>query len=174
MDYKSVEQKITTADGRTLTTTGIGNLHIDLPNGSGKTKTVLKGAVHSPDMAFMLISISQLDKVGFSVLFNKGMCTIKDLSAKMIATIPNSDGLYKIAAKKQAEKEQSANLVTGKMLISKAHRKLGHILCSAIKHTIVKGSITGITLDLNSKPEFCEACVKAKSAQQPFSQESET
>jgi hypothetical protein len=57
-DYKAVEHKITTADGRTLTTTGVGDLHIDLPNGSEKTKTILKGAVHAPDMAFTLISIS--------------------------------------------------------------------------------------------------------------------
>jgi len=26
----------------------------------------------------------------------------------------------------------------------------------------------GIDLDLNSKPEFCDTCVKAKAAQQPF------
>ena len=123
-DYKSVEQKITTADGRMLTTASIRNLHIDLPNELERTKTVLRRAVHSPDMAFMLISISQLDKAGFLVSFNKGMCTIKDQSAKTIATIPNSDGLYKIAATKQAEEGQSANLVTGKMSISEAHRQL--------------------------------------------------
>jgi hypothetical protein len=72
-DYKAVECKITTANGRTLTTACVGDLYIDLPNGSEKTKTILKGAVHAPDMAFTLISISWLDKAGFSVLFNKGM-----------------------------------------------------------------------------------------------------
>jgi hypothetical protein len=100
-DYKVVERKITTADNRTLTTTGVGDLHIDLPNGSGKTKTILKGAVHAPDMVFTLISISQLDKAGLSVLFNKCMCTIKDTSTKTIATISNRNRLYKITAKKQ-------------------------------------------------------------------------
>jgi GAG-pre-integrase domain len=173
-DYKAVERKITTADGRTLTTTGVGDLHIDLPNGSRKTKTILKGAVHAPDMAFTLISISRLDKAGFSVLFNKGMCTIKDTSNKMIATIPNSNGLYKIAANKQTTQSQSANVVSGKMTISEAHRKLGHVLYGAIKHAVSKGFINGITIDPDSKPDFCEACAKAKSAQQPFPQESNT
>jgi hypothetical protein len=70
----------------------------------------------------------------------------------MIATIPNSEGLYEIAATKQATEVQAANVVSGKMTISEAHKKLGHILCGAIKHTISKGFITGITLDLNSKP----------------------
>jgi hypothetical protein len=99
------------ADGRMLTTASVGDLHIDLPNGSDKTKTILKNAVHAPDMAFTLISISQLDKARFSILFNKGMCTIKDTSARMIAMIPNSKGLYKIAATKQATEVQVANMV---------------------------------------------------------------
>ena len=59
------------------------------------------------------------------------------------------------------------------MLISEAHRKLGHISSVAIKHAVSKGFITGITLDDNTKPEFCDACAKAKSAHKPFPQESE-
>ena len=60
------------------------------------------------------------------------------------------------------------------MSINEAHRRLGHISSAAIKHAIAKGFITGIDLDESSKPEFCEACVKAKSARQPFPQESKT
>lgn len=32
----------------------------------------------------------------------------------------------------------------------------------------VDGHIEGIELDLNSKPEFCETCVKAKAKRKPF------
>ena len=78
MDYKSIECEITTANGRTLKTAGMGNLHIELPNGSGKTKTILKNVIYAPKMAFTLISISRLDKAGFSITFNKGLCSIKD------------------------------------------------------------------------------------------------
>jgi hypothetical protein len=55
-----------------------------------------------------------------------------------------------------------------------AHKKLGHIAHSAVKHTIANKSITGIDLDLSSKPNFCEACAKAKLACQPFPKESDT
>src|ERR1700684_4731186 len=65
-----------------------------------------------------------------------------------------------------------ANTAIGKMSISEAHRKLGHISSVAIKHAVSKGLITGICLDDNSKPEFCDACAKAKSARQPFPKES--
>lgn len=67
-----------------------------------------------------------------------------------------------------------ANSATSKMNINKAHRKLGHIPLAAIKHAILKGYITGIDLDNDSKPKFCKACAKAKSATQPFPKESET
>ena len=60
------------------------------------------------------------------------------------------------------------------MNINKAHRKLGHISPVAIKHAISKGHITGIELDNESKPDFCEACIKAKSARKPFPKQSET
>ena len=39
---------------------------------------------------------------------------------------------------------------------------------------IAKGHITSTQLDPKSKPEFCEACAKAKAAQQPFPKELET
>ena len=44
-----------------------------------------------------------------------------------------------------------------KMSISEAHRKLGHISSAAIRHAVSKGFITGIVLDNDSKPEFCNA-----------------
>jgi hypothetical protein len=102
------------------------------------------------------------------------MCIIRDTSGKMLATIPNSDGLYKIVAAKQPSQVHSANVASKNMTISEAHNKLGHISHEAIKHAVSKGLITGIELEPGSKPEFCEACAKAKSARQLFPKESET
>ena len=67
-----------------------------------------------------------------------------------------------------------ASIAMVKLTISKAHWKLSHIAPSAIKYMIAKGHITSIQLDPESKPEFCEACAKAKAAWQPFPKESET
>ena len=169
-----VEQKITTAEGRTLTAVGMGDLHIELPNRSVKTKTVFKNAIHVPKMAFTLISISRLDKAGFSVTFRKGMCTIIDPKSQTIATIPHSKGLYRIVMMKQPKKGETANTVAWKMSMTEAHKKLGHISCSMIKHAIVNGLINGLDVDITSKPDFCKACTKAKSTCQPFPKESNT
>ena len=149
-------------------------MHIDLPNGSKRTKTVFKGAIHAPSMAFTLISISRLDKAGYTVMFNKGMCSIKNPKGLTIATIPRSDGLYRVLESAQNRSAHQANVASEKMNINEAHRRLGHISPVAIKHAISKGYITGIELDEQSKPEFCQACAKAKSARQPYPKESKT
>jgi hypothetical protein len=173
-NYRNVERMITTADGKSLKAIGMGDLNLELQNGSKKTKMVFHNAIHAPEMAFTLISISRLDKGGYSITFRKGMCTINNPKSKTIATIPHSDGLYKIVASKSAAKTETANTASTKISISEAHKRLGHISHAAIKHAVSNGLITGIDLDSNSKPEFCEACAKAKSARQPFPKESKT
>ena len=173
VNYQTVERTMTTANGKSMKAVGMGDLQLELPNRSKKSKMLFKNAIHALEMAFTLISISRLDKAGFSATFHKGMCTIKNLSNQTVATIPHTNGLYKIVATSPSNKAETANTVSGKMSISEAHRKLGHISYSAIKHMISNGFITGIELDSNSKPDFCKACAKAKSAQQPFHKESE-
>src|SRR5271168_1689294 len=81
----------------------MGDLKMDLPNGLKTTQTIFKNAIHSPEMVFTLISISQLDKAGYQVNFKKGMCTILNPKVQTIATIPHSDGLYRIIASKPAK-----------------------------------------------------------------------
>jgi hypothetical protein len=60
------------------------------------------------------------------------------------------------------------------MSISEVHCKLGHISHATIKHAISTRQITGIELDMDSKPDFCEPCVKAKAARLPFPKKSDT
>ena len=83
----------------------MGDLEIDLPNGSKVTKTMFKNAIHAPDMAFTLIAISKLDKARYKVVFYKSTCTIIDLKGKTIATIPHSEGLYRISVRATAESD---------------------------------------------------------------------
>ena len=174
-NYRTLDNRdITTADGRTLKAVGIGDVRIDLPNGSKRTPALLKDTVYAPDMAFTLISISRLDQANCSVTFRKGMCTIRNPNGRIMGTIPRANGLYRLVNAGKGSPTDNANVVAGKMSISEAHRKLGHISHSAIRNAISTGQITGIDLDMDSKPEFCEPCAKAKSARVPFPQKSDT
>ena len=173
-NYRTIDHSITTADGRQLKAIGMGDLEMDLLNGSKTTNMTFKDAIHSPNMAFTLISISRLNKAGYQVNFNKGMCKIMILKGHVIAMIPHSDGLYRVIATKSSSNGNYTATASGKMSISEAHRKLGHLSYGAISHVVLKGYITGIELDSDSKPEFCKACVKAKAAREPFLKESKT
>ena len=43
-----------------------------------------------------------------------------------------------------------------------------------LQQMVEKGMVTGINFDLISKPDFCEACMKAKVTRKPFPKESKT
>jgi len=152
----------------------MGDLPIDLPNGKGKTKTILKDTIHCSDLAFTLISINCLDDAHCEALFKGGTCTIKNSKGCVMAKVPKSNGLFQILEEKVDTNVDYANIASVKMSISKAHRKLGHISYRAIGFLIHNKMVTGIELDTESKPEFCEPCAKAKANRLPFPHASET
>ena len=45
------------ADGQTFEAIGMGNVKIDLPNGSKCNTVILKDVVYTPKLAFTLISV---------------------------------------------------------------------------------------------------------------------
>ena len=60
-----------------FSTNGIGELVIDVPNRDNHfCKLQLSGVQYSLEIAYMLVSIGQLDEAGFSVLFGNGKCLI--------------------------------------------------------------------------------------------------
>ena len=60
------------------------------------------------------------------------------------------------------------------MQLLERYQSVKLIESSATEHAIGNRQITGIDLDMASKPEFCEACAKAKSVCQPYPKESKT
>ena len=165
---------ITTANGHKLKALRKGDVQIELPNGAKCTKTILREAIHAPDIAFTLISVGWLEDTKCSVTFSCGICTIHNPSSHTMATIPCANSLYCVTTPEDPPTINYVSIAMVKLTISKAHRKVGYIAPSAIKYTIAKGHIMGIQLDPESKPEFYEACAKAKVGWQPFPKELET
>ena len=91
-----------------------------------------------------------------------------------MATLPLSDSLYQLATRSSTSPSAHANIMSAKMTIQDAHLKFGHIAHDDIKYAITEGLILGIELDLTSKPEFCDACTKAKASRQLFLKQSDT
>jgi len=100
-----------------------------------------------------------------------GMCIIRNPDGHIM--VPHANGLYCLVDPKWKSPVKHANITTGKMSIGEAHCKLGHISHTTIRNAISTGQITGIKLNMHSKPEFCEPCAKAKSAGLPFPKNSQ-
>jgi hypothetical protein len=164
-------QKIHTADGSMLSVIGQGDIQIDLLLGQGRTSITLKNALYAPKMVFILISTNCIMAAGLAVHFKGRMCQILSQGPRchIIAEIPQVEGLYSIIS---SHSRHYVNVATQKLTISTLHRVLGHISQMVVVEAVKKGLVTGVTLDKSSKPEFCEACIKAKSAQRPFPDES--
>ena len=72
INFKPLKGKIIcTANDSVLYIHGIEKVAIELPNGSGKMKCILKETIYSPEMAFTLISAFCLDKAGCLTIFAK-------------------------------------------------------------------------------------------------------
>ena len=69
-------QNIHTTNDGVIPACGIGNVSIELSNGSGKTKCILNDTIYAPDMAFTLISVSRLDLANCSMTFTGSQCII--------------------------------------------------------------------------------------------------
>jgi len=48
---------------------------------------------------------------------------------------------------------------------------MGHIAPEAARKLIRDSAVTGIDLDMNSQPTFCDVCAKAKPTQRPIPKE---
>ena len=165
---------ITTTDGCTFRALGIGDVKIDLPNGTSYSTVILKDSVYVPDLTFTLISIFRLDLARCSALFKDGKCVILYPDGRTVATLLLSNGLYCLVAERPAMTPDHAQLATTKMNINETHQKFGHIAHAAVKHMIKTGMITGIKFDPEYKPEFCKLSAKSKSNCQLFPKESTT
>jgi hypothetical protein len=79
MNYEKLvnPEPIKAADGRTFSAVGKGDIQVELPNGDQKpTLIMLKNMYYSPHMAFTLMSVSCVDRAGFSLFIKSGTCII--------------------------------------------------------------------------------------------------
>jgi hypothetical protein len=106
-------------------------------------------------MVLTLISTHHIAAAGFAVHFENQHCNIMSPipDHKLIASIPQVNGLYTIAVQAQ----EHANVA--KLTVCELHRVLRHVTQGAVLHAVNKGLIEGVALNATSKPEFCDTSV---------------
>jgi hypothetical protein len=174
-------EPIKSTDGQILLATGQGDMLVLLPMGDNAqpTQVTLTNTYYSAQMAYTLISISQMDLKGFSThLENRTciLCTPKP-EARVIARIPLARGLYRITNDQSSltnnpnhhcNPNHSAYPATNILTITKFHRLMGHVNHNNLRKMVHDGQVTGVELNMDLKPEFCETCIKAKALWKPF------
>ena len=161
-----VPHPIMAVDNRRFFATGMGDLHIRVPNGESSTPVILHNALYTPEMALTVTSVNCITKAGYMVLFEKEACKIKDGGGKVVGVIPaNNNGLYHI---KHMNTTSSTNEAVDVPML---HCRMGHIAADSI-HTLVRSNaIQGISLIDNSQPLYCKSCEYAKTTRKAIKKE---
>jgi len=163
---------ITAADKRTFYATGKGDMYLEVPNGETSSKILLRDVLYSPTMGVTLVSIGRITSAGSSVLFHGDTCRIYDPSKILLAQIPKRGNLYR----NYTPRPEYAGFAKRKketLTIDELHRRLGHVGHEYIRQMLRKGLVTGVELDENSKPTFCESCEWGKKHRKPIQKERE-
>jgi len=93
-------QDVCTAGGTCISAIGRGDVKIDLPFSKMKTTVTLKNTLYTLEMAFTLIFTPHMAPAGFALHFESRTCNVLMPlpGRRIIATIPQIDRLYSIAA----------------------------------------------------------------------------
>jgi hypothetical protein len=134
--YQPIDCDIKTVDRQTLKAIRVGNVQINLLNRNKTMPVVLKGCIHTLNLAFTLISVSQITCATKGVNFKAGHAVITHPKSHIMAKILESQGLYYLTADKCVQSEY-ANVAISKMSLMEAHCKLGHIACTIRGHPSV-------------------------------------
>ena len=62
------------ANKQTFSTTGRGDLVVDIPNGTGETQLRLRDVLYSAEVGYTLVSVGRLDEAGFTLKFSVCVC----------------------------------------------------------------------------------------------------
>ncbi len=166
LNYVAIPPKFFRAANKgRFSATGMGELLIDIPNGSETLQLRLFEVLFSPDVPHTLVSVSRLDDTGYELVFGGGHCVIRRPDGQTIGKIPKvGRGLYRV------EHEHGVYAAMDELTVEKFHRRMGHISPELARRLVEKGYVHGVRL-VNSPagPFFCESCVYGKATRKPVS-----
>ena len=115
------------ANKQTFSTTGKGDLVVDVPCGDGATQLRLHDVLYSAEVGYTLVSVGRLDEAGFTVSFGGGKCTLIGEDDIEIGVVPRmSTRVYKVE-----HEEGVANAAEERLTLDKFHCFMGHISLDA-------------------------------------------
>lgn len=145
----------------------MGDLEINVPNGTPLTKVLLHDALYAPDLGLTVVSIGSIVKAGCTVEFEDRTYKIKR-DGHTINNVPASaNGLFKVNHALAAAES------LGHVDILMLHHRLSHITLNTI-HTLIRNkAVSSIHLIDNHSPLACDSCEYAKMTHKPIQKQHE-
>jgi len=162
---ESIESKVYTASDQWLKTNGVGEIEINIRLNNKTTNRVkLTNAIYVPELKNNLISIPQITKNGFKVIFYKNHAVVKrnDGTTAMIAQKRNE--LYVVDIAEDGTLQTSTNPEKSK----RWHQRFGHLNYMDLKNLQTNNMVKGLNLNTKNINADCEICARGKIHQLPF------
>jgi hypothetical protein len=154
---------ITVADGRTVSSTEVGELHFRINGKEHKLERVYL----VPALDKNLLSVGQLTKSGYSVTFTDDVCTVHDTMNDLAFNAIKTNGIYLIniiplVNHVKAYLMDSKVIASSGMTWGELHRITGHTSVKTLINATNQGFYFGIKIDEKSPVDQCETCMIMK------------
>lgn len=157
--YKDETRRIYLGDGSHIESVGCGTVKLDF----GTHSITLLSALHVPNLAGNLVSISHLDSSGVATTFSHGRCTLHTVNpARTLAVIPIRSNLYPLDVFPTERVMAAADETISEEL---AHRRMGHVGVSRIRRTAAH--LSDLNLE-SARLDECIACIEGKMTRRTF------
>ena len=154
---------IITADKRSFSAKGKGDMYIYLPNrDKPNSRILLKDVLYAPRMGITLVSISKIASSGSTVVFTGNACRIYSKDREIVGEIKVKGGLYRVYTSRHKASAYATEDAPQTLSVDELHRRLGHVSHDRAKLLVKKGLVEGVTLEEGSETVVCESCEWAK------------
>ena len=176
VEYESLDesQSVTLGDGHTLEAVGKGVVALKLELEGGKTITGrLHDVLYVPELAYNLLSISKVTKLGKRVDFYKSHCNIIDDNERIIATGTKRGDLYYLCCRQIHQAHMSdARLTVSKEYIW--HQRFGHLSESGLHMLSNQKLVDDFDYNTAKSIPLCKPCIDGKLHRSPFPKKGRT
>ncbi|KAG9225832.1 hypothetical protein CCMSSC00406_0008360 [Pleurotus cornucopiae] len=128
---------------------------------NGEERTITFDALHTPDVTSDLISVSELDAKGLTVIFSKGLGRVYDKDDKLILTTTKVNELYIFEVKNPAA-NAAARSLEKPVTMDGWHRQYGHAGIDRIQQLFAKDLVDGAKVEGKVSTDKCVPCVHGK------------
>lgn len=162
---ESIDSKVFIASDQWIKSCGVGEIVLNVKMNNKRTNRVkLKNAIFVPELKNNLISIPQITKNGYTVVFNKNRAVVKrsDRSTAIVAQKRNE--LYIVDINE--DRALQTNTIPGNF--DRWHQRFGHLNFADLKNLHMKDMVLDLYLNPKNAGADCVVCARGKIQQLPY------